>query len=288
MTRQRWEQCPCRLKPEVELLERRSLLSTAHAALDTGESPALERSTDQSAAVIHRLETDGGLGVAAMSDQSPAVRFVTRVYETYLGRAPEAQGLAYWVSELRSGLSTEAARSSIMNSPEHLQMLSGTSTVGGGDVQVRPAAARGFSAMTWSSGSVGSASGTSAIGTGLGSPGTGASGTSNLGTGTTLNGAGTSGTGFGMFPVAATGVAGLGTTGTGFGTGATPGVGTVGSTTGGTGIGTSPGQSSGSVGTGIGTSGVNSGTNLTGTGAAGTGTTSTGTTTGTGTNTTGA
>ncbi len=52
--------------------------------------------------------------------------FVTAAYQKYLGRAPEASGLAYWVDLMQHGLSDERLEAGFIGSVEYIQNHGGT------------------------------------------------------------------------------------------------------------------------------------------------------------------
>jgi hypothetical protein len=52
--------------------------------------------------------------------------FVTAAYEKYLGRAPEASGLSYWISRMQNGLSDERLEAGFIGSQEYIQNHGGT------------------------------------------------------------------------------------------------------------------------------------------------------------------
>jgi hypothetical protein len=52
--------------------------------------------------------------------------FVTQAYQRFLSRTPDAQGVAYWVSELQGGLTDEQLEAGFAASPEFFQVNGGT------------------------------------------------------------------------------------------------------------------------------------------------------------------
>jgi len=88
-------------------------------------SPRVLRATSLGAYPISRRRSLRGLGDAT----SDATAYVTSLYQTFLGRAPEAAGLAYWVDKIVSGANTNAEVANlIQNSPE-AQSKPGAATV---------------------------------------------------------------------------------------------------------------------------------------------------------------
>lgn len=182
----------------------------------------------------------GSLSIAKIQDD------VNVMYNTFLGRAAEKEGLEYWANAVANGQLTLAqVASAIANSEEG---------------KAKAASGSGSSSTATSDTGAGTKNtttdtGTTTAGTETGTAGTGTNtGTNGAGTGTdggTGGGAGTDGTGTG------TG-AGTDGTGAGAGTGSSTGSGTGGNGTGtgsGTGSGSGGGGSGGGTGGGSGTGG---------------------------------
>jgi hypothetical protein len=53
-------------------------------------------------------------------------RFIRGIYEKYLQREPDADGLAYWVSQMQNGLSDEHLEAGFIGSAEYIQNHGGT------------------------------------------------------------------------------------------------------------------------------------------------------------------
>jgi hypothetical protein len=69
--------------------------------------------------------TSGGSGSGSVAPTNTA-GFVANLYQTLLGRKPDASGLTYWTNEINSGtLTTSQASAEIANSPEAINRLSG-------------------------------------------------------------------------------------------------------------------------------------------------------------------
>jgi hypothetical protein len=51
---------------------------------------------------------------------------ITGVYQKYLGRGPDAAGLAYWVSRMQTGFSDELLEAGFIGAPEYYQHAGGT------------------------------------------------------------------------------------------------------------------------------------------------------------------
>jgi len=224
-------------RPQLEPLEEKVLLSTV---------PALSAAAAKSAAIVQALETRGGF-VSTSTNPFPRARFVTQLYETVLGRAPESSGLAYWVHELQRGVSPAGVRSRFLLAARQLQTL--TSGTGG--------------PITGTSGTGTATSSTSSTGRPTTRPGQTTAMVNTITLPLTDN------SGFAhVFP--AFGNAPRGTTNSSsLGTGSS----LAGNTTGGTSLGT------GTTTTGTTTGGTSLGTGTTTTGTTTTGTTTTGTTT---------
>jgi hypothetical protein len=60
------------------------------------------------------------LSLATSYEHDSAV--VTQVYETFLGRAPDAEGLAWWASAMQSGASDEQVDAAILGSTEYFDL----------------------------------------------------------------------------------------------------------------------------------------------------------------------
>jgi hypothetical protein len=85
-------------RPTLEVLEDRQLLSAAPM--------------DIASTLTHSTEAYG--------------RFVTNAYETYLGRAPDANGLASWVGGMQHGLSDERLEAFFIGSDEYIARHGGS------------------------------------------------------------------------------------------------------------------------------------------------------------------
>jgi RHS repeat-associated protein len=48
-------------------------------------------------------------------------RLVTAVYQRYLGRAPDAAGVAFWVTAMQNGMSDERLEADVLGAPEYIQ-----------------------------------------------------------------------------------------------------------------------------------------------------------------------
>jgi hypothetical protein len=61
----------------------------------------------------------GALSVSWVTDATSADSFVTNLFETVLGRQPDANGLAYWVGQLENGATRLQVSAGIWESAEH-------------------------------------------------------------------------------------------------------------------------------------------------------------------------
>jgi uncharacterized protein YkwD len=58
--------------------------------------------------------------------QENYAHFVTRAYQSYLGRAPDSSGLSYWVGRMQGGLTDERLEASFLAAPEYIADHGGT------------------------------------------------------------------------------------------------------------------------------------------------------------------
>jgi hypothetical protein len=70
--------------------------------------------------------TLGGAAAALTHSAEYYADFIKGAYATYLGRVPDAQGLAWWIGQMQAGVTDEQLDADLVSSSEYVQLHGGT------------------------------------------------------------------------------------------------------------------------------------------------------------------
>lgn len=110
----------------IAIASGKSQVSTAEASLTAlnklvaGLTPANEATLSVVAAIKQLTAVLGDSGKAIAANNSTSS--ITSLYESLLGRAPDAGGLQFWTTQMGNGLSISAISNAMMQSPEYLSL----------------------------------------------------------------------------------------------------------------------------------------------------------------------
>ncbi|WP_295991557.1 DUF4214 domain-containing protein [Rugamonas sp.] len=99
-------------------------LITINTTLDDGFAKLQQAILDLSTAVQTAAATKAGTAPTGLPSKGAEDSVITSLYQQYLNRAPDADGLAFYENAINGGASTASLAQYFMNSPEYLAMHS--------------------------------------------------------------------------------------------------------------------------------------------------------------------